>query len=173
MHGLPVPPEVRGHSLLPALNADVPVRQSAVFGIFGGPIGVTDGEWVLYHYPPDVFREGLFEYTLAPAHMTAPFSLDELRTAHLSPPFDFTKGVPLLSYAALKDAARVPNDGRQGFADLGTRLYNVLHDPRQRMPTTNADVSSRLYREVVRELRSHDTPAEVFDWYDLQVASTG
>lgn len=171
IHGLPIPKEVRGHSLLPAVARDAPVRQAAVFGIFSGPVGVTDGEWVLYHYPPDVLREGLFEYTLAPAHMTAPFTADELRTARLAPPFDFTKGAPLLAFAALKDAARVPNNDGKSFDDLGTRLYDLSRDPRQETPASDAAAMSRLYRALIGELRRHDTPREVFDWYELETAA--
>jgi hypothetical protein len=167
LYGLPVPEEVRGHSILPMLPADEPIREAAVFGIFSGPIGVTDGRWVLYHYPPDITREGLIEYTLAPSHMTAPFAMEELRTARLVPPFDFTKGVPLLGIDALQDAKRVPNNDGIGFADLGTRLYDLERDPLQQAPLTDPEVSDALYRQMIRELRAHDTPVEVYRWYDL------
>lgn len=167
LYGLQIPAEVRGVSVLPILTADAAIRKVAVFGIFSGPIGVTDGNWVLYHYPPDITREGLFEYTLAPAHMTAPFEIEELRTARLVPPFDFTKGVPLLGIEALKQAKRIPNNDGVGFDDLGTRLFNLQIDPRQRDPRTNPAVSEMLYREMMRELEAHNTPVEVYRWYDL------
>jgi arylsulfatase A-like enzyme len=172
IHGVPVPGEVTGHSFLPAMAEDSRTRASAVFGVFSGPIGVTDGDWVLYHYPPDIFREGLVEYTLAPAHMTAPFTVEELRTARLVPPFDFTKGVPLLGIDALKDAKRVPNNDGIGFDDLGTRLYDLRNDPQQLTPVQNHNVSARLYGEMIRELRAHDTPAEVYRWYGLETYTT-
>lgn len=167
LYGLEIPAEVRGRSMLPILAADEAIRKAAVFGIFSGPIGVTDGNWVLYHYPPDITREGLFEYTLAPAHMTAPFEIEELRTARLVPPFDFTKGVPLLGIEALKDAKRIPNNDGIAFDDLGTRLFDLENDPRQRDPQTNPAVTEILYREMMRELEAHNTPTEVYRWYDL------
>ncbi|MBU2483495.1 MAG: sulfatase [Alphaproteobacteria bacterium] len=167
LFGLGIPEEVTGRSLLPMLPEDAPIRQAAVFGVFSGPIGVTDGDWVLYHYPPDIYREGLVEYTLAPAHMTAPFTIDELKTARLAPPFNFTKGVPVLGIDALKEAKRVPNNDGIGFADIGTRLYDLVNDPRQTSPVEEPVVCKRLYEEMVRELRAHDTPAEVYRWYDL------
>lgn len=172
MHGLAIPQEVRGTSLMPALRDDAPVREAAVFGVFSGPIGVTDGDYVLYHYPPDIFSEGLYEYTLAPAHMTTPFSLDELRTARLVEPFDFTKGVPVLAFDAMRGAKRPPNNDGIGFDDLGTRLYDLVADPRQQAPIEDADASARLYRAMVRELAAHDTPAEVYRWYDLTTQET-
>jgi len=168
IHGLEIPPEVRAHSLLPVLARDEKVRDSAVFGLFSGPIGVTDGEWVLYHYPPDIHREGLVEYTLAPAHMTVPFSIDELKTARLTPPFDFTKGVPLLAFDALKGAPRPPGNDLKAFDDLGTRLYNVIEDPLQKRPTENPVVLDNLYRQLMAHLKAHDTPVEVYGWYGLE-----
>lgn len=172
LYGLPVPAEVTGRSILPVLVEDRPIRQSAVFGVFSGPIGVTDGDWVLYHYPPDIFREGLVEYTLAPTHMTAPFTVEELRTARLVPPFDFTKGVPVLGIDALKGANRVPNNDGIGFDDLGTKLYALRTDPRQENPADDGEASARLYRELIRELHAHDTPTEVYRWYELEFDET-
>jgi hypothetical protein len=169
LYGLPAPWEVRSHSLLPMIaEAGSAVREAAVFGVFYGPIGVTDGRWVLFHFPPEIGRPGLVEYTLAPAHMTAPFSIKELRTARIVPPFDFTKGVPLLGIDALEDAARPPNNDGISFADLGTRLYDLSIDPCQEQPVEDPAVAEALYREMIRELRAHDTPHEVYRWYDLE-----
>ncbi|CAN7723764.1 sulfatase [Neorhizobium tomejilense] len=167
LHGLPIPAEVRSHSLLPLMEKDVKKREAAVFGVYSGPIGVTDGEWVLYHYPPDVLAEGLAEYTLAPAHMTVPFNVNELRTARLVPPFDFTKGVPLLAFDALRGAPRPPGNDGKGFEDLGTRLYNVMDDPKQQKERQDTDQQARLVELLIAELRAHDTPQEVYRWYGL------
>jgi arylsulfatase A-like enzyme len=167
LHGLPIPPEVRSHSLLPLLQSDKAQREAAVFGVFSGPIGVTDGEWVLYHYPPDIAAAGLTEYTLAPAHMTVPFNVAELRTARLAPPFDFTKGIPLLAIDALAGVPRPPGNDGKGFEDLGHRLYNVVRDPRQEEVIADADQQARLLGLLIAELKAHDTPPDVYRWYGL------
>lgn len=143
-------------------------RDVAVFGVFGGPIGVTDGDNVLYYYPPDWEAEGLREYTLAPQHMTGQFSVKELKTATLSEGFDFTKGVPVLSIAALSDAPRVPLNDGLGFEDVGTRLYDLIADPAQRSPIENNDTVVRLLTGATNVLRDHDTPEEVYHWYGLK-----
>ena len=168
VHGLGDPPaEARARSLLPALAGSEAVREAAVFGVFSGPIGVTDGRYVLYHYPPDIFAEGLVEYTLAPAHMTEPFSIAELCTARLAKPFDFTRGAPLLAIDALADAKRVPNNDGIGFDDLGTRLYDLDADPRQQRPIEDAAIAGRLRAAMLAELAAHDAPAELYRWYGL------
>lgn len=167
IYGVETPAEVRSRSLLPMIGENRPVRSQAIFGIFGGPIGVTDGEFVLYHYPPDINRVGLVEYTLAPAHMTEPFTVEELRTATLKPPFDFTKGIPLLGIDALPNASRPPNNDRASHADLGNKLYHTTIDPAQQKAIEAPDVEARLVGIMTEELRSHDTPREVFAWYGL------
>ena len=43
MFGAEVPPEVMGHSLMPMLAGDAPVRRGALFGQFGGAVNVTFG----------------------------------------------------------------------------------------------------------------------------------
>ena len=128
---------------------------------------MTDGRHVLYHYPPDWKAGGLREYTLAPQHMTGQFSVDELRTAELSEGFDFTKGVPVLSIAALPDAPRVPMNDGLGFDDVGTRLYDLDGDPGQKTPLDQPQIAARLLAGAVEVLRDHDTPEEVYRWYGL------
>ena len=137
-------------------------------GGYVGPIGVTDGEHVLYHYPPDLSREGLSEYTLVANHMTAPFTIEELRTAQLHPGFDFTKRVPVLKIDARRDAKRVPHNDGKGLADPGTRLYDLKADPQQRSPIEDVSIAENLYRLMIAELKVHDTPAEVYRWYQLE-----
>ena len=168
IHGLDVPQEVTGRSIMPLLVRDEAIRDAAVFGVFSGPIGVTDGAHALYHYPPDLSREGLSEYTLVANHMTAPFTIEELRTARLHPGFDFTKGVPVLAIEARRDAKRVPYNDGKGFDDLGTRLYDLQADPRQQAPIEDAAIAAHLYRMMIDVLKVHDTPAEVYRWYELE-----
>ncbi|AJY44833.1 sulfatase [Martelella endophytica] len=167
LYNLNPPEEVTGQSIMPLLSRGEPIRDAAIFGVFAGPIGVTDGDHVLYHYPPDLTREGLTEYTLVPNHMTAPFTLEELKTARLCPPFDFTKGVPVLGIDARKDAKRIPYNDGKSFADLGTRLYDLVADPAQTAPVVDPAVLQGLYGAMITELARHDTPSELYGWYDL------
>jgi arylsulfatase A-like enzyme len=173
LHDVEVPAEVRARDLHDVIaGRDVAGRDVAVFGVFGGPLGVTDGQYAYYQYPPDLYAEGLREYTLAPAHMDTFFTSKELETAKLSPPFDFTKGAPVLSIAALPDAKRVPMNDGLAFGDVGTRLYDVLDDPMQERELDAPDVARRLIRSAVAVLEAHDTPDEVYRWYDLNAYRT-
>ncbi|MCB1969674.1 MAG: sulfatase [Geminicoccaceae bacterium] len=169
LHGARLPEESRARDLAEILAEPARAgRDVAVFGVFGGPIGVTDGRHVLYHYPPDWRADGLREYTLAPQHMTGQFSPKELQTAVLRDGFDFTKGVPVLSIAALPDAPRVPMNDGLGFEDIGTRLYDLQQDPAQECPVNDPERSRCLLQQAIEVLRDHDTPSEVYRWYGLE-----
>lgn len=168
LHGVTPPPEVKADDLGNILaDPAMPGRDVAVFGLFGGPLGVTDGCHVLYHYPPDLYAEGLREYTLAPAHMDTFFTPEELATATLAPGFDFTKGVPVLSVAALPTAKRVPMNDALAFQDTGTRLFDVVADPAQNAPLDDHETAARLLLGAASVLHDHDTPEEVYRWYAI------
>ena len=71
---------IQGKSLTNTVANDSPVREAALFGIFGGHVNVTDGQYVYMRGPQDPeFNGPLFEHTLMPTHMSGPFSVNELR----------------------------------------------------------------------------------------------
>ncbi len=160
-----VPQEVRAKSILATLSE--PTDREVIFGIFGGAIGITDGRYALYHYPPDIGADGLHEYTLAPQHMVDAFSLEELRTMKLARPFTFTKGIKILQIKALMNAKRIPQNDGIGFDDTETRLFDLGMDPGQKNPISNSLIEAKLYEAMVRQLESLDVPEEVYDWYGL------
>jgi len=166
LHGCAIPSEVTARSLLKTLRMDDSNRVVAT-GIFGGPIGVTDGRYMMFHYPPNVLGEGLFEYTLNPQHMRAPFTSAEMRTATMSPAFNFTRNMPLMKIAALPDAMRVPNHDGQTFEDQGFKLFDLERDPGQTNPIRDAAVEARLYAGLMALLQETDVSPETLDWYGL------
>jgi arylsulfatase A-like enzyme len=169
IHGLPVPAEVRARSLLPLLAEDRPVRDIGIFGMFGGPIGATDGRYTYYLYPEDLYAPGLHEYTLMPMHLHTLFSGAEMRTAKLAGPFDFTKNMPLLRIDALKDARRIPmHDGKKFDPGVGTTLYDLATDPQQMRPFRDAAIERRFLRGIADVLAAHDAPPELYGRYGVR-----
>jgi hypothetical protein len=167
---VPLPPEVCGHSLLPGLRQQQILRDTAIFGMFGGPIGATDGRYAYYRYPEDLLAPGLYEYTLMPMHLNTLFTPKELQTAQLAGPFDFTKGVPTLRIDAMKDARRIPIHDGQAFDDTGTRLYDLVRDPHQQQPVENEGLEKQLCAGIRSVLQQHDAPAEFYGRYGLAAA---
>ncbi|MEM7445463.1 MAG: sulfatase [Pseudomonadota bacterium] len=164
--GIEVPTQVQGRSLLPVLGSSEPtLREIGLFGMFGGPIGATDGRYTYYLYPPDLYAPGLFEYTLMPMHLNSLFDEAEMRTAALAGPFDFTKEMKLLRIDALKDARRIPIHDGQKFQDVGTRLYDLETDPEQSQPIDDAAIATRLQDGIRKVLAAHDAPEELLGRY--------
>jgi arylsulfatase A-like enzyme len=162
------PAEVTGHSLMPVLADDSPVRQDTILGMFGGPICATDGRYTYYLYPDSLTGEGFNEYTLMPAHLRSYFDVRELADMEMSEPFDFTKNARLMKIKARDFAERIPWMEKQGgFAEVGTVLYDLANDPQQMTPLTNPEVVQRMRAVICRHLLRHDAPREIYQRYGL------
>lgn len=164
MNGLPVPAEVHGRSLLPLLTGDLPIREAAIYGYFGAACNVTDGRYTYFRYPRAMSAENLYEYTLMPARMGRRFSIAELVDATLQPPFDFTKGVPVLKVKPLATSDNRPAVMEvRSFEDTVTALYDTLADPAQASRLNAPAVEARLTSEMKRLFAEIDAPAEMYE----------
>jgi arylsulfatase A-like enzyme len=166
--GHAVPAEVQGRSVLDLLRGGDAGRAVGIFGMFGGPIGATDGRYAYYLYPPDLYADGLHEYTLMPTHIRSMMSGAELGTAELVRDFGFTKDMPVMRIDALRDSRRIPNVDRRVFENLGTQLFDLAADPGQVAPITDPAVEARLRAGIVEVLAAHDAPHELYARYGLE-----
>lgn len=165
--GLTPPVEVQGRSVLDLVRGEYEGRPVGIFGMFGGPIGATDGRYAYYLYPPDLYAPGLHEYTLMPMHIRSMFSGKELQTAELVRDFGFTKEMPVMRIDALKDSRRIPNVDRRVFENLGTQLFDLRRDPAQLSPINDPVTEERLQAGMVEVLAAHDAPHELYARYGL------
>jgi arylsulfatase A-like enzyme len=165
LFGAEVPPEVEGKSLLPLLERDEPRREAAMFGYWGGAVNVVDGRYTYFCYPKDMKNQELYQYTLMPAHMTKLFTVEELKSASLVPPFDFTKGVPLLRIAHRSKADSRTHSFHfpEKMEDTTTVIYDLQADPGQTTPITDSQVKERLDRALSQLMEANDAPAEARD----------
>ena len=160
LFGAPIPPEVRGRSLLSTLADDGPVRDACIYGQFGGAVNVTDGRYTYFRYPEDS-DEQLYHYTLMPVHMRSFFEPIELVNATLFGPFDFTKGCQVLKLPVIAQA-KANMISRYPLLDAKTVLYDLGDDPGQTMPRQIAEIEQRMIALMIAEMRALDTPAEVY-----------
>lgn len=163
--GLQAPAEATGRSLVQVLERDSAVREEAILGMFTGPLCVVDGRHTYFRYP--VKGEARWSmYTLSPAHLAKMFEPHELRSASLAPPFDFTKGAPLLKVPLDPRNGQVGSDNKS-LGDARTALYDLAEDPRQENPLDDPVNERRLAEAAVRELLRHDAPIEYYELFDL------
>ncbi|MDB5947515.1 MAG: sulfatase, partial [Ramlibacter sp.] len=162
MHGMTLPAEVTGVSLMPLLEGETTVREAAIYGVFGSAVNVTDGRYTLFLYPPEMHRAGLYQYTLMPMHMKEMFAVEELQEAQLSPPQPFTKGVPVLRVPATPKSPNYKLHGPAAQNDTVTVMFDLATDPGQEHPITDDAVHARLCGQLVRLMKQNDAPAEYF-----------
>jgi arylsulfatase A-like enzyme len=155
--GLEPTPHMTGKSLSPVIKNDSPVRETAIFGIFGAQVNITDGRYVYMRGPANEENTPLNEYTLMPAHMRQAFGVDELQENKMAEPFPFMKGV---------SPVRIPGKTAQSthqHPDRGkTLLYDLESDPGQHSPIENAEVEKRLIDALKKEMETASAPPEQF-----------
>lgn len=167
LHDVPVPHDVVAHDLTPGLTGGATGRQSAILGMFGGPICVTDKHYSYFCFPENPKNGTPSLYTLMPTHMAAPFSAEELKTATMVEPFNFTKGLPLMR-------VEPSNGNAQGGFDIlnnwteGSVLYDLFQDPGQNAPIKDGPTIERLTQAICSQMKAHDAPAELYKYYGLR-----
>ncbi|NLS79696.1 MAG: sulfatase [Chloroflexi bacterium] len=148
------PPDMQGVPLRQVIADDAPVREGALYGIHGGHANCTDGRYVYMRAPASRENKPLYEYTHMPTHMRHTFSVDEMRTMRIAPPFAFTKGCPVM---------RLDGRGWTQKAEPETLLFDLEADPRQEHPLHDPEIEARMIRLMVKLMRANDAPPEQFE----------
>ncbi len=156
--GIERPPDMQGVPLRDTIAQDKPVREAGLFGIHGGHVNVTDGRYVYMRAPAHPDGQPLFEYTLMPTHMRLPFTVEEMRTAILHPPFSFTKGCPVLKIRASPSLFRMDVLQR-----VGSLLFDTEKDPGQQTPLQDPVVEARMVNHLIRLMQTTDAPPEQYE----------
>jgi len=161
--GLPATPDMTGRNLRETIAHDRPVRETAIFGTWGGQVNLTDGRYVYMRGTrrPEV---PLYEYTLMPARMRKLFSPADLAPGRveLTGPLPFTKGSPVLRIAH----GPGPHDGVVPLDNHDTRqtlLFDLAQDPRQQRPLSDDALEARLAAQMAAAMREVHAPDEQFE----------
>jgi arylsulfatase A-like enzyme len=158
--GAPRTPDMQGRPLREAIEdddaPDQPLREAALFGIFGGHVNVTDGRYVYMRACADDANQPLYEHTLMPTRIRGRFTPAELADADLAEPFSFTKGVPTLRVPAATAPFLSP-------ARFGSLLFDLATDPAQEHPITDDATELRMIRLLVEALRENDAPVSQYE----------
>ncbi|HAI12841.1 MAG TPA: sulfatase [Phycisphaerales bacterium] len=145
-----------GKSLTQTIVDDTPIRDAAIFGIHGGQVNVTDGEYVYMRGYAGDENVPLNNYTLMPTHMRNRFHPDELKEMTLSEPLSFTKGVPVL-----KTPCNTANGGRNETFSK-TMLFDLKSDYAQQNSLKDEAVEKKMIDHLVTLLKENDAPAEQY-----------
>ncbi|MGE9294094.1 MAG: sulfatase [Puniceicoccales bacterium] len=154
-----------GHDLAATVADDTPVRETAVFGLFGAHVNITDGRYVYMRGNPDGQPNSpLYEYTLMPANMREAFPTSRFQEPFETASFDFTQGCHVMKISA---ASGMPG-GESITPTFDTMLFDLNEDPNQESPIQDAAVEERLLAALDGHMRQLDAPIE--QWERLGMA---
>ncbi|MEZ4710999.1 MAG: sulfatase [Caldilineaceae bacterium] len=154
--GVARPADMQGVPLRDAIAHNAPTREAALFGGHGCHVNVTDGRYVYMRAPAREENTPLYEYTLMPTHMRAPFAPAEFQETELVEPFSFMKDCRVMKIPARGWAGR-------SYFQFGTLLYDVTADPRQEQPLNDPLVEQRMIEHLVRLMRANEAPVEQYE----------
>jgi len=149
-----IPPDMQGFTLADTMAHDTPVREAALFGMFGAHVNVTDGRYVYMRAPSNPANTPLYEYTLMPAHMREPFGVDELTDIKLSAPFNFTKSCQTM---------QIPARPWLNAHQFGSMLFDTQSDPNQQHPIHDPEIESGMLEHMIKLMQENDAPAEQYE----------
>jgi arylsulfatase A-like enzyme len=159
--GLEPTERMTGKVLKETAADDTPVREAALFGMHGGHINVTDGSHVYMLAPQNVENNPVYNYTVMPTHMRALFTIEELKTATLAGPFDFTKECPLLKILSAEGSLGGPG-GETVKTKLENMLFDLEKDPNQTRPYSDSAKEEEMKGHIRRLMEEHDAPKELY-----------
>ena len=109
-----------------------------------------------------MLNQDLYQYTLMPTHMTKLFTVEELKSASLAGPFEFTKELPVLRVAHKSKAGTKTHSFHfpEKMEDTQSVNYYVKSDPGQTKPITDKKILERLNQEMMRLINENDAPKE-------------
>lgn len=157
--GLERTPDMLGRSLLPVIQDDTPIREAALFGLFGMQVNVTDGRLV-YMRGSNEENAPLFNYTLMPTSMRARFDVGILQQATLAPPLAFTKGCPVLRLPC-----EMPRSNRS------TLLFDLQSDPDQQNPLHDPVLETHMLAHLSRLMAECAAPREQWQRLNLKTVT--
>ena len=142
-----------GRNLLPVIRDDTPVRDTALFGVYGGHVNITDGRYVYMKAPAMPENGPLYSYTLMPCHMRNMFSAEELRQVELVDGFPHMKECRVM---------KIPQRGSDRAYGFGNLLYDLQTDPFQQSPIHYEETEKRLTEQIKERMEENEAPEEQY-----------
>jgi hypothetical protein len=159
---IPATRDMQGKSLTGAMLNDEPVREAALYGVMGGQVNVTDGQYVYMRGNVTEDNSPLFEYTLMPTHMKSLFSVRELSSWEKFEDFSFTKACPVMQIPSRTPRFMLARDNPYGKGRTATLLFDVQADPGQTNPLTDAGLEIRMIKLMLHEMARNECPPEQY-----------
>jgi arylsulfatase A-like enzyme len=159
---IPVTRDMQGKSLTRTMLNDEPVRKAALYGVMGGQVNVTDGQYVYMRGNVTEDNSPLFEYTLMPTHMNGFFSARELNKWEKFENFSFTKACPVMQIPSRTPRLLSSRNNPYGKGRTATLLFDVQTDPGQTSPLVDVGLEVRMIKLMLFEMAQNECPPEQY-----------
>ncbi len=151
--GQEIPELMEGRSMRPVIDQDAKIRDTALFGMFGGHVNITDGQYTYMRGPKSPDNGPINEYTLMPTVMRDFFNKEALKKSQLHEGFEFTEGMPLL---------KVPVGNFLPMFRYGHRLYDVVNDWGQVSRLDDLELEVMMINKLVDAMEHSQSPDEQY-----------
>lgn len=148
---LSIPEYVQGKSLIKAMQEDISIHESILYGIHGGHVNITDEEYTLMKSNINDDNQPFVECTLMPTNMRGFFTSDVLKTALLMEGDSFSRGIPYLKYTSK--------------TYLNSKIFgDILLDSEGNEIdiSTHIDLYESYKRKLANKMKEVDCPSEEF-----------
>ena len=89
------------------------------------------------------------------------FSHEELQTATMHEPFDFTKNIPVMKVNRILRKT----DPHKSLEDTKSALYDLKKDPGQLSPVNDIALMTKYKNIMLEEIKTYDPPKELLKNY--------
>lgn len=167
--GVEIPKDMQGKPMGPAIKDDEKIRDTALFGYAGSFINITDGRYTYMRASQSLGNQPQYEYTLMPTSQGGFLSLENLKEAELVPPFEFTKGTPVL---------KVPFQNKMGAPifcnsfQFDNLLWDLENDPQQEMPLKDKEKEAGMINLLLAGMKASEAPSDQYERVGLEENKT-
>ncbi|MEM7016645.1 MAG: sulfatase [Pseudomonadota bacterium] len=160
--GVDITPDMQGHPIAGRMLDNENVREAMLYGVMGGQVNVTDGQYVYMRAHITDDNTPLHDYTLMPTHMRSLFSPRELQKWEKVEGFSFMKGCPVMQIPTRTPRMFLSQDNPVGKGKAATLLFDVLNDPGQTNPLDDLEIEARMLKLMLREMARNECPSEQY-----------
>ena len=158
-----IPKDAQGEPLTSRMLNDEPTRAALLYGVMGGQVNVTDGQYVYMRGHVTKDNSPLNDYTLMPTHMRSLFATRELQKWDKFSGFSFLKGCEVMKIPTRTPQANLSDDNPFGRGKRATLLFDVLADPGQTRPLDDPEIESRMIKLMLLEMARNECPDEQYE----------
>lgn len=152
--GFNLPDSMKGIPLKETIENDKKIRDTGLFGVFGGHVNIVDRKYVYMRGPVSIENKPLYEYTLMPTKLRGFFSRNQLNNMKLVNNFNFLNNCPVIrTVAELESSSYI----------FGNRLYDLKNDKFQENPLDNVEIEVEMIEKLRLSMIDNEAPYEQYE----------